>query len=201
MMLELALPLPATRTAARSELQMLESQVWAELHAATLQRGHPWRTAILATCDADGLPDARSVVLREVQADARELKFYTDDRSPKVAQLRHQPRATLVVWSAELGWQLRMALECQVRTSGLEVLSRWTRLRLTPAAQDYLSPLPPGSPLTSLAANDAGMDHQSREHFALVNARVTRIDWLSLERGGHRRACFETGQPGRWLQP
>jgi hypothetical protein len=205
-MLDFALPLPtAVRFAPRSELQVLEARLWSELRAASAQRGHPWRTAVLATCDDQGFPDARSVVLREVQPESHELKFYTDTRSPKVAQLRRQPRATLVVWSAELGWQLRMALECQVRTSGLEVLSRWAQLKLTPAAQDYLSPLPPGSPLHPVSAPSRcgreAPDCDTREHFAVVNAKVLRMDWLSLDPSGHQRACFEADQPARWLQP
>lgn len=151
---------------------------------------------MLATVDAQGLPDARTVVLRDVQVRARELAFYTDARSPKVEALRRRPQATLVAWSADLGWQLRLSANCQVETSGLAVLSRWAKLKLTPAAQDYLAPQAPGTRLDApeLAARDA------RAHFAVVTAQVHRIDWLELRREGHRRAIFEAGAQAQWCQ-
>lgn len=151
----------------------------------------------LATCDEQGLPDARTVVLREVDAAQEELVFFTDARSPKVAQLRHRPDAVLVLWSAELGWQLRLRVDCEVHTSGLAVSSRWARLKSTPAAQDYLAPLPPGAlmetPHTGLL--------EAREHFAVVHARVCEMDWLALSETGHRRARVHASEPPMWLQP
>lgn len=178
------------------ELLALEQHLWQTLAEAAATRGHAWRTPVLATVDAQGVPDARTVVLREVQANARELVFYTDARAPKVAQLMARPQAAMVMWSPELGWQLRLSLDCQIETSGLAVLSRWTRLKMTPAAHDYLSPLPPGSALSGSASAP-----KVREHFAVVTARVVRMDWLSLDRDGHRRACFAAGQAPQWLQP
>ena len=97
-----------------------------ELAVAADQRGHPWRTPSLATVSPEGLPDARSVVLREVDPDQERLIFFTDARSPKVGQLKAQPRAMLVMWSAELGWQLRIQVACRVEASGLAVSSRMT---------------------------------------------------------------------------
>jgi hypothetical protein len=82
-----------------------------------------------------------------------------------------------------------------VEAEGLAVSSRWARLKLTPAAQDYLSPLPPGEPLAQAQAQRG-----SRAHFALVHARVRSMDWLELRPEGHRRACFDSAG-GHWVQP
>ena len=177
-------------------LAALEADLWANLRTAVHTRGHAWRTATLATVTPAGLPDARTVVLREVDAAARLLCFYTDARSPKVAQMQRQPQGLLVLWSAELGWQLRLQVHLTVETSGLAVSSRWATLQMTPAAQDYLSPLPPGSPLTTLAPAN-----RSRAHFAVVEARVQQMDWLDLAAAGHRRAGFGPDGVARWLQP
>ena len=76
-----------------------------------------------------------------------------------------------------------------VQTSGLAVSSRWARLKLSPAAQDYLSPLPPGAPLTA-APSRPQPDRDSRSHFAVVQAQVQAMDWLELRPGGHRRALL-----------
>lgn len=181
-------PLPA-------DLADIRTRIWAELSLAAAERGRPWRTPVLATAGGEAGCDARTVVLREVDVQAQELVFFTDARSPKVGQIGHHAQAVVVAWSPELGWQLRMTVRLEIETSGLAVSSRWARLKMTPAAQDYLSPLPPGSPLAHPAP-----ERGSREHFAVATARVERIDWLDLATAGHRRAIFDsTG--ARWIQP
>lgn len=178
------------------DLGALEARLWAELVAAAHTRGHAWRTPVLATACGTAGVDARVVVLREVDASARELAFFTDARSPKANQIAAHPQATMVMWAAELGWQLRLSLHLTLETSGLAVSSRWATLKMTPAAQDYLSPLPPGAPLGAHPAPERG----SRDHFAVVTAQVRAVDWLSLDPAGHRRAVFDTAG-ARWVQP
>ena len=180
-----------------AELAEIESAVWAELGQAVRLKDHPWRVGVLATRDGAGA-DARSVVLRELDAATRRLLIYTDARSPKARQIEAHPAALLVLWSPALGWQLRVRLELELQTSGLAVSSRWAKLKLTPAAQDYLSPLPPGSPLDAPAA--APPQRESRDHFAVIAAEVRAIDWLELAAPGHRRAVFEPGS-ARWVAP
>lgn len=177
-------------------LPELNAAVWRELARAALDRHHEWRTPVLATADGTAA-DARTVVLREADAEARELRFFTDARSPKVEQLQRHPQGTLVMWSKRLGWQLRLRVDLQVQTDGLAVASRWARLRQSPAAQDYLSPLSPGTPLADTLAPRSAPE---RNHFALVSASVAWIDWLELHAEGHRRALFDAAG-GRWLAP
>jgi pyridoxamine 5'-phosphate oxidase len=177
------------------ELASVHERIWVELQRAAAERGRPWRTPVLATAGGDAGCDARTIVLREVDAQAQELIFFTDARSPKVGQIGRHPRALVVAWSPELGWQLRMTVRLEIETSGLAVSSRWARLKMTPAALDYLSPLPPGSPVSHPAP-----ERGSREHFAVVTARVERIDWLDLAAAGQRRALFDASG-ARWIQP
>jgi hypothetical protein len=177
-------------------LAEIEAALWHELARAPLDRHHEWRTPVLATVDGDA-PDARTVVLRETDRDARELRFFTDARSPKVRQLAQQPRGVLMMWSTRLSWQLRLRVHLQAETDGLAVASRWARLRQSPAAQDYLSPLAPGTPLGGSVDVRAAPE---RNHFALVTAQLQSIDWLELHGQGHRRALFDAAG-GRWLSP
>lgn len=180
-------------------LSDIEAGVWQELGRAGSERGHPWRTCVLASAAPEGDDpagaDARLVVLRAADATTRQLEIYTDSRARKVAQLRAHPVATLVMWSAELGWQLRCRVVCEVEVEGLAVSSRWAKIRLSPQAQDYLSPLAPGEPLDGVE-----LPGSHREYFGLIVATITRIDWMELNRDGHRRAVFEAGQ-ARWVQP
>ncbi|HEX4508590.1 MAG TPA: pyridoxamine 5'-phosphate oxidase family protein, partial [Burkholderiaceae bacterium] len=124
-------------------LAEVENGIWGELEACVEVRSreqapHDWRIAVLATVDDDGKPDARNVVLREVEADERQLIFYTDARSPKVRQIAAAPEGTLIFWSATLGWQLRVRVRLAVEDSGLAVSSRWARLQTSAGAAEYL---------------------------------------------------------------
>jgi len=180
-------------------LEEIEEAVWRELRRATHDRHHEWRMPVLATVDCsdagDTWPDARTVVLREVDSNAKELVIYSDSRTAKAQQLSRHPAAVLVFWSTRLGWQLRCRSGCLMETDGPAVSSRWQRIRQSAAARDYLSPLAPGTPLETTSSGPA-----QRESFAAVTARVERIDWLELHRDGHRRAVFGK-LAAHWVQP
>ena len=158
-------------------LDAVEAAVWSTLAACPGDRAHPWRTPVLATADAAGRPDARA---------------------GKTVQIAAQPAGVLVHWSPALGWQLRLAVTLSVQTDGLAVTSRWARVKMSPGAQDYLSPLAPGAPLGSAAPPTRHVDQ--REHFAVITAEVTALDWLELHAEGHRRAVFDAAG-ARWVQP
>ena len=176
------------------QLAEIETTVWAELCAAVRDKAHPWRLGVLATTDGHEA-DARTVVLRELDAATRTLIVYTDARSAKAQQAETHPRATLVLWSEALGWQLRLRVQLAVQTAGLKVSSRWAQLKMTPAAHDYLSPLPPGS-----ALEHPRPQRGSSTHFAVLEAEVQTVDWLELHAEGHRRAIFDASGR-RWIAP
>jgi hypothetical protein len=176
-------------------LPAIEDALWRALQLAARDKSHPWRTPVLATTDGD-VGDARTVVVRDAEPDTATVRVYSDARAAKVAQIATHPLGTLVMWSPALGWQLRMRVRLEVSTEGLEVSSRWARLKLSPAAQDYLSAQAPGTPLDAALAARGG-----RANFALIDAHVQSIDWLELHADGHRRARFVLGATPCWLQP
>jgi pyridoxamine 5'-phosphate oxidase len=182
----------------------IKAAVWQELSHATRDKQHAWRSPVLATVGQDGA-DARTVILREVDASARVLRIYTDDRAAKVAQVMSHPVGTLVMWSPALGWQVRCRARLAVQPQGLATTSRWALVKLSPAAQDYLSPLPPGAALVDEASGASALTASGKRpapqpHFAIIEAQVLSIDWLELKRSGHRRAVFDGGG-ARWVQP
>jgi pyridoxamine 5'-phosphate oxidase len=181
-----------------ASLDTIAAEVWRQLGAAVRDRNHAWRTPVLATTNGN-FADARSVILREADPLTQQLRIYSDHRAAKVAQLLSHPEGTLVMWSPALGWQLRCRVRLALEDDGLAVSSRWARVKLSPAAQDYLSPEPPGAPLPA-ATPAPTHDAVARSHFCVVVAEVLAIDWLELHPERHRRAVFD-GNGARWLQP
>jgi pyridoxamine 5'-phosphate oxidase len=178
----------------RSE-QRLRKIIWEQLQWAVTHHDHAWRTPVLASVDGDGIPQARTVVLRDADATAQHLVVYTDHRSPKVAAFALRPQAMLVFWSKALHWQLRVAADIRVETEGRLVEDAWHRIHQTVAAADYLSLQAPGSPAQAYCGERA-------EHHALgiIIASVRSIDWLELRAEGHRRALL-THDEFNWLAP
>lgn len=170
-------------------------RIWTELQRATVDRHHEWRAPVLATTGLDAVPQARTVVLRTADAKALQLAFFTDRRSPKVAELQRVPAAAFVFWSKRLSWQLRVRVTTQVHTDGPLVEAAWARVSQSAAAGDYLASRAPGSNLEPLAEADAG-----QHHLAVVTAHIEHMDWLELAREGHRRARVTHGAVA-WLVP
>lgn len=176
-------------------LDRLESRVWTELVRAVVDRHHEWRTPVLASVDADGAPQARTVVLRRADASARVLEVFTDRRAPKVAQLRVAPQAVMVFWSTRLHWQLRVQARAQVEVDGPAVDQAWGRLSRGASAADYLAPRAPGTPL-GVDPGEAREGH----HLAVLRFEVVSLDWLALRREGHRRARIDAAG-AVWVEP
>lgn len=178
-----------------SEAADIQEAIWAELQRATTDRGHAWRTPVLATVDHRGRPQARTVVLREADEAKQCLTVYTDHRSPKAIELAVCREAIYVFWSSALNWQLRVATEVTVEVEGDRVQQAWDRVRHTAGAADYLSLQAPGSPLGPGEKGGA-----ERHALGVIVSTVTSIDWLELSANGHRRALLGDGRL-RWLVP
>ena len=173
----------------------LRQRLWQELQRASVDRHHEWRTPVLATVGADGLPQARTVVLREVRRPQAQLLIYTDARSPKAAELLAQPLATVLCWSTRLNWQLRLQLRFQVLQGDTEANAAWERVRQSTSANDYLAARAPGSPMAG--AHEALLE---TPQIAVLRGDVLAMDWLELGRAGHRRARLDA-QRVEWLVP
>ncbi len=178
--------------------QEIRQQIWKELGRATQDRHHAWRTPVLATAADDGLVNARTVVLRGVDATRASLDIFTDDRSPKVSELRTQQAALFVFWSSRLRWKLRVRVNMSVQTTGPDVEALWQRVSQTASASDYMAQAAPGTAWCE--PGNSAEDSSRHSHFALLRAQVTEMDWLELGRGGHRRARI-LADTWEWLVP
>ena len=181
----------------------LAARLWQELKRAAHDRHHDWRTPILATqgIDQSG-PQARTVVLRNADASLWSLRFYTDARSPKCSELVAQPLAQLTFWSKRLNWQLRVSAQATVEFEGEQVNAAWEHVRQSRAAADYLSALPPGQIQSSSepGAENSG-DSLRGHHLAILNFKVSSMDWLGLSKDGHSRARLTPAGLLEWLVP
>jgi len=190
------------------------AECWHLLADGAAQPQHDFHTPALATAHAGLGCTLRTVVLRRVDAEARELTFYTDLRSHKIGEIEQDPRVALLFHSLGEDTQLRVQAEAAVHHRDALAEAAW--LELPPRRRrDYLVSGPPGLPwawatsgLPSELESRAPSTEESetgRLNFAVVVCHVRQIDWLFITPYGHRRASFAWNGAGQlktsWLVP
>ncbi len=181
------------------DLDAILADCWTTLRRAVADRRHPFRLPTLATTN-DGIPDARTVVLRHADPDTWTIACHTDKRSPKFQQLTQQPRCAWVFYDPRARIQLRLNTTASLHTADTIADGAWTNSH--PGARDcYRAVRSPSTPAPGPAAPEPGETESGRDRFAVVRARVLSIDWLFLHHAGHRRALFRPDQPPVWLSP
>ena len=186
---------------------VLAHEAWARLAQAADDPTHPMRLFLLATVDADGVPDARLMVLRGAGRRLGKIWFYTDRRSEKVDQLRKRPELCAVAYDRRDGVQLRLRGAATIHELNSEAAQHWSQTSTVVRAL-YASPDAPGRPLrlpdprlmTIKHALDAGAEAVARQNFAVIETLVQTIEWLQLKDDDQRRAILHAST-GWAVQP
>jgi pyridoxine/pyridoxamine 5'-phosphate oxidase len=181
-------------------LETLHSQIWEALAVAVNTPSNAWRTPVLATFGL-GEPDARTVVLREVDPHQRGLVCFSDHRARKVAELHINPVAAWCFYDPVSRVQLRARGETRVNINNDLTHQVWRSLPHS-SRQLYASTPRPGERIVQpweLAFGDRPMDN-----FAVLVTTVRELDWLCLGDAVHRRARYRWDRDaweGHWAAP
>ena len=181
-------------------LDTILNGIWRGLEAAPRAAHDGWRLPVVATVDADGLPQARTMVLRDTDVDARRLRFFSDSRGLKITNLANRPLAQLVFYDSESLVQLRASGEVSI-VDDARTKEIWQSLSL-PARYLYAAEPSPGSQTDEPASglpieifNDDEIASRIVEahfdNFTIFEVQISRIDWLQLTADGNRAARFE----------
>ena len=159
-----------------ADLEHVPDEIWQQLQAGT----GPWRTPVLASAMPDGGADARVVVVRGVSVADRELVFFTDCRSGKMAQLEADSAVCMVVHDDARGLQVRLYGHAR-REHEPALLDAWWQGLAAHQRALY-------------AAGDTGDAHaenaKGRGNFAAFHVIVTRFHCLWIDAAGNRAARF-----------
>ncbi|MEM8975490.1 MAG: pyridoxamine 5'-phosphate oxidase family protein [Pseudomonadota bacterium] len=188
------------------KINQLSAWCWAQLCRATNDRHSEFRWVNLATLDSDGLPQVRTVVLREVAPTEQRVSFHTDVRSTKITELTTHNWVALHFHSRRLGVQMRMAGRAEF-ASDEHRRSAWQSLH-EGAKITYAQREVPGAKIsdpTQLLLDTASTTEDGYPNFVLVHVSIASIDWLELKRCGHRRALLiyqsDDEHTATWLAP
>jgi len=167
---------------------------WVNELQASLQRefGNGPNIAALATVDADGQPQARSIVIREIAADGA-IRFVTDGRSAKVTELSISPKVQLLIWLPSLRVQYRLSGEAQREVELATVVANWDRLSEASKAMFFWNT--PAARIDGCAGTLAAPRTDVPRNFAVYRVVLSKADFLSLTVTPHLRwiSCESDG--------
>ncbi|MCC5861518.1 MAG: pyridoxamine 5'-phosphate oxidase family protein [Gammaproteobacteria bacterium] len=187
------------------------AHAWSSLARGALSARHGFHVGQLANVASDGAPQVRTVVLRGVSSEARQLICHTDRRAGKCAELTARPRVAWHFYDARHKLQLRLHGDAEVHREGPLWTRRWQASSVG-SRRCYLTVEAPGTPQ---ARWDSGFpaalrdrrpepdeSEAGRQNFAVVVSVIDRLELLWLSAHGHRRLRFAWLPPGaaagRW---
>ena len=143
------------------------------------------RWPVLASAAGDQGVDARIMVLRRFEREARMFELHTDARAPKVAQLKADPRCTLVFFDQRSMVQLRVTGGASVHENDAVADAAFKR-----AGERALDDYRGAAPGAALTGQEPRSD-EARSNFAALRIAIDGADWLKLSRSGHERWCVD----------
>lgn len=181
-----------------AKLSTILDETWQHLTSAVETEAHPWRLGTLATV-FDGRPRVRTVVLRDVQPEARELICYTDRRSDKVSELEASPWIEWVTYDPVTRVQIRLRGNATIHSDDERAAQHWQNSS-PEHRRGYITVSAPGTKADSAVSNLPDYlfdrlpnDEEAQlgyENFAVIVCRIEHLDWLQLRRNGHLAAQF-----------
>ena len=128
------------------DLGLSFEEAWNLVEAGSTDRNSPAHTPTVGTVDETGAPQLRIMILRDASRDTRTLRFHTDLRSMKAAQVRNNGATSVLFYDMSAKLQIRMSGQTQLLPIGDVADAAWSNS--TPFARRcYMAEAAPGLPI------------------------------------------------------
>jgi pyridoxamine 5'-phosphate oxidase len=187
-------------------LAAARADAWARFCEGVTNRRSPFHSPMIASVSPEGRPRVRVVILRGCEPARGLLRFHTDRRSAKFAELSARAEAAMTGYDAAAKIQVRVEGAVTLHVDDSVADAAWEGSRQF-SRICYGTHPGPGSELAEAGAftlPSADDDIAAgRANFCAVQLHVASLEWLYLAASGHRRAHFDLASehPGRWLSP
>lgn len=187
--------------------EALSRGLWGLAQRGVVDRRSVWHTPTVATQGVSGAPELRTVVLRGASSVEWTLRFHTDRRSGKFAQITRSAQIALHVYDPRHQIQVRMSGTATLHTDDDVAQRAWVATQ--PMSRvGYAQREHPGHVLGQdrVVRLPVGLhDAEARINFVAVIVHLRAIDWLHLAADGHRRAVLQRDElgsvVGQWVAP
>ena len=198
-----------------NDLALSFEKAWAMLADGANSRRGAAHAPVVASIDGDGSPSQRVMILRQADLATRRLRFHTDARSTKIAEVANGAPTSLLIYDAEEKVQLRINGTACIDADSADADIAWQQ-STTFARRCYMASAAPGqiadAPTSGLPLSVEGKQPTEndltahRVNFAVIWVDVVTLEFLYLANAGHRRAKWQWNTSlqswsGNWLVP
>lgn len=196
----------------RMKLEAVDQTQWRQLRKAADDPAHPFRNVTLATLSPDGHPQARYLILRGADADARTLELHTDIRSTKWTELAANPQISVLAYDPEARVQIRLTGTATRHGPGTPAhdaawasLSTWARKTYCGGPPGLVTDWVEVDQVTGVPPTESEVE-MGHDSFGVLTLSMTSLDWFKHPRGEIRRAQFSYAADGSlmkadWIEP
>lgn len=196
-----------------TDLNDVLETIFVLLDEAATDRKSPMHAPAVASNGLDNGPNQRIMVLRDFDLDNVVLRFHTDYRSPKVAEISAHSAISILTYHPEKRIQLKLYGQAKIHNEGDQVTEAWIqtdmmgrRVYLCEPGSGSKSPISSSGLATDLQQRRPTIEEseKGRKNFAIMLVEIHRIDWMYLNSKGNRAASFQkadNGWSGHWLIP
>ena len=190
----------------------LLKKAWKHLDLGVIQRKHPFHTPVFATTNGE-CASVRTVILRRFWRKPAALAFHAHTGSPKLEQIRLNPRVGWHFYHPEEKIQLRIKGIAVVHVDDDLANEQWSATQLfsrrcyVGGAPSAVSKKPSHGMPEDLADREPTREESEmgRANFCVISTSIEYIDFLELDVRGHRRSFFSWDGSGNletgWLTP
>lgn len=196
-----------------TSLDQILAETWAMLAQGVAHEHDPLHLAALGTTGPKGV-ELRTVVLRQAIQASRTLTCYADVRSPKIAEIRADPRVSWLFFHPQQQVQLRFVAQADLHTDDDLADLCWATIPLN-RRYHYCAIDDPG---TVKAERSSGLpdfllnrdptleeSEAGRKNFIVITTQIESLDWLVLSAQGVWRASFlwqaDNQLTANWITP
>jgi len=181
----------------------LLQQIWASIQTGVCDRHHGFHTPVVGTIGLDGSPQVRTIVLRACDPVEQTITFHTDSRSPKLDELRRDPRLAWTLYDFGSRVQLRLQTHATIQANNDFAKSRWDASHPN-SRECYRVAIGSSAPIQT-PEEAARFIPDGYENFAVVVGQIRSIEYLLLHHDGHRRLRYQLSEQNpptvQWLVP
>jgi pyridoxamine 5'-phosphate oxidase len=167
-----------------------------------VDRHSGFHTPVVTSVDEDGNPQARTMILRAADREARTMRFHADVRSAKINHWKLKPHVCVLGYDASKKIQLRVDGRVDLHMTGAVADDAWKNSRPESRAA-YTLKISPGS-VVDAPSGTPQFNDEGRENFAVALVHIDSLEWIYLNAEGNRRTVFSWANgvlKSNWLQP
>ena len=170
---------------------------WAQIYRGKADKKSPARYPAFVTSNADGFPNARTLVMRRSDRENNQIEFHTDTASSKMMELGRNPRAGIHIWLPKVQLQIQMDVVVEIKVGDITI-PYWNNVPIN-SRVTYGTIPSPGNVIESPFAYDYDPD---QKRFAGLVCHIESIQLLLLG-VKHVRANYKktNNWQGEWLSP